>query len=140
MFEYNCLLSSLLETQREFYENKLQEIENSVENPLIGQIDGILQENEKIKNKIEDESKVVKEIESLNQQILYETQKKNHLNAENLRLNQGTESKNVFKVTKEVLDEVKDLEAQIKEMNFYISTQKQLKDVDIESVEIRKKK
>ena len=140
MFEYNCLLSSLLETQKEYYENKIQEIEKSVEDPLLKQLENIQKDNFKLINKIEEENKLLQDSDHIIQQFALENEKKQKLTEENIKLKKQTGDRKIFRITKEVTDEIKDLEIQIKEMNFYIKTQNQLKDVGIESVEIRQKK
>jgi BRCA1-associated protein len=140
MFEYNCLLSSLLETQREYYENKIREIEENLENPLIVQLKSLKEDNQKLAKKIDEYDNVNNDLQELDALILRENQLKKRLEEENLKLSKETEHRVVFRVTKEVNDEIKELEIQIKEMNFYIKTQNRLKDVGIESIEIRKKK
>ena len=140
MFEYNCLLSSLMETQKEFYEHKISGIEKSVEDPLVMQLESVSAENFKLAKRVEEEEDVSEEIERLNKLIANENNLKKRLTEENAEISLKMKDRTTFRVTKEVLDEIKDLEAQIKEMNFYISAQNQLKDVDVQSIEIRKKK
>lgn len=140
MFEYNCLLSSLLETQKEYYEQKIREIEKNAEDPLALQLDGLVLENSKLMKKIDEENKTTVEIDDLNKLIMEELERKKALVDENLMLNGKMEQRKVFRVTKEVLEEIKELEMQIKEMRFYVDTQEKLKDVDVQSFEIRKKK
>ena len=140
MFEYNCLLSSLLETQKEFYEEKIKEIEVSSEDTRAVQISQLEKENILMKKKIEEENELIREIDELNSQVREMLKVKQELTEENEGLSKKAKQRKVFKADKEVLDEIRDLETQIKEMNFYMDTQEKLRDVDVESVEIRQKK
>lgn len=139
MFEYNCLLSSLLETQKEFYDQKIKDIEHET-NPMQHQIEELRNENCELRRKADEGARFREELDEVNRKIVEEGNRKKELTEENERLSGFVQGKKVFKVTKEVMDEIKDLEMQIKEMKFYVETQKKLQGVDVDSIEIRRKK
>ena len=139
MFEYNCLLSSLLETQKEFYEQKIREIENTP-SPIIGQINEIRAENCELRRRVQEGASNKEELEGISLRLSEGQKKRKELTEENERLGSLVQGKKVFRVNKEVMDEIKELEMQIKEMKFYVETQKKLQGVDVDSIEIRRKK
>ena len=139
MFEYNCLLSILLETQKEFYEAKISEIEKEP-NALAAQVKEVKSENNKLKKLVEEQVRVKEDLDLVTMKISEETKRKKDLTAINEDLQTKAGQRKVFKVTNEVRQEIIELEEQIKEMNFYIETQKRLQNMEIDSIEIRPKK
>jgi BRCA1-associated protein len=139
MFEYNCLLSSLLETQKEFYEEKIVEIEREP-NSLDEQIKDLKKENEKMRKIAEEQESVKKELEMVNSKIEVEKRRKKDLTVLNENLQKKAEERKVFRVTKDVLKEITELEEEIKYMKSYLEAQKKLQGIDIDSIEIRPKK
>ena len=139
IFEYNCLLSSMLESQKEYYSIKLQEIDETMEESLNKPISDLVAENQKLSQAVQDSQNIDSEIQELQLLIKQRKEKNSELKQTNKQLQQNP-PKEYFAVTKEVLEEIQDLENQVDELKLFLKTQRQLAGKDIASIEIRKKK
>ncbi|CAG9333930.1 unnamed protein product [Blepharisma stoltei] len=140
VFEYNCLLSSLLETQREYYNERLKELDTTLDSSLIELLRNIQKENRELSEKCRAQESLEKEIESIGKIIKRENERAEELAKENQELAKLEKGRTVFKCTKEVKDEIEDLEGRIKDMQFYVKAQRKLEGEKIDSIEIREKK
>ena len=98
------------------------------------------EENCELRRKVLEGGGYKEELDRMSLRLIEEQKKRKELEEENERLGGLVQGKKVFRVNKEVMDEIKELEMQIKEMKFYVETQKKLQGVDVDSIEIRRKK
>lgn len=138
MFEYNALLSSLLETQRDYYTQKIQDIERVFGDTLTDSILNLQKENELLRKKVEDKNSMILNINSLKEQINSTQNTYQKLVKENEELKSVHKFKPIFVVNKEVEEEIQDLETQIRDLEFYVSSQKKLEGETVDKFEFRR--
>jgi BRCA1-associated protein len=137
MFEYNALLSSLLETQRDYYHQKIQDLEKVFGDTLTDSILKLQQENDLLRKKVEEKNSMILEINFIKENITNSQAAYQKLVKENEELKASSKLKPVFVVNKEVEDQIKDLETQIRDLEFYLSSQKKLEGEQVERIEFR---
>lgn len=139
VFEYNCLLSSLLETQREYYNTRLKQLDVAMDTSLLDMLESIKFENNGLREKIKHQEGLEKDLDHLSEIIKRESEITDELTRENQELVKVERQRSVFYYNKSVQDEISDLESRIKDLQFYVKAQKRLENEKVDHIEIRKK-
>ena len=135
--ECNMLLSTLLETQRLHYTQILNELDEALSDSLTARREALQKECEKLDQQLVRFDQTAAEVERLQEAANQALERSKSLSAANDALEKQLAAPPLFKATKADRKEIEDLEAQLKELEFYVKAQGRLSGEEVTSMSIR---